>query len=165
MGDELGGIAEQSRIRFARVGDAKLRAELEKLVYDGRGHVSIASVPGMEDRTLVVNGFSRSYAMTGWRLGYLAGPAKIVAEVLMIHQHSVTCAPSFIQKAAVAALAGPQGDLHSSAIRGRSAALWACISRLGIPALCVFLTSPRIWCILGRHHQLNMSLKGCEQDE
>jgi len=85
----------------------------EKLVYDGREHVSIASLPGMENRTLVVNGFSKSYAMTGWRLGYLVGPAKIVGTVLMVHQHSVTCATSFIQKAAVAALAGPQDDLRS----------------------------------------------------
>lgn len=85
----------------------------EKLVYDGREHVSIASLPGMYERTIVVNGFSKSYAMTGWRLGYLVGPAKIVGTVLMVHQHSVTCATSFIQKAAVAALAGPQDDLRS----------------------------------------------------
>lgn len=83
----------------------------EKLVYDGHQHVSIASLPGMRDRTFVVNGFSKSYAMTGWRLGYVAGPADLMGVVLKVHQHSVTCATSFAQKAAVAALKGPQDDL------------------------------------------------------
>ncbi len=83
----------------------------EKLVYEGRRHRSVASLPGMRERTFVVNGFSKSYAMTGWRLGYMAGPANLMGAVLKVHQHSVTCATSFAQKAAVAALTGPQDDL------------------------------------------------------
>lgn len=83
----------------------------EKLVYDGRVHRSIASLPGMRERTFLVNGFSKSYAMTGWRLGYLAGPANLMGPVLKVHQHSVTCATSFAQKAAVAALTGPQDEV------------------------------------------------------
>ena len=84
----------------------------EKLVYDDRRHVSIATLPGMRERTLVVNGFSKTYAMTGWRLGYVAGPASLIGAVLKVHQHSVTCATSFVQSAAVAALNGPQDDME-----------------------------------------------------
>jgi aspartate aminotransferase len=80
----------------------------EKLIYDGLAHISIASFPGMWERTLILNGLSKSHAMTGWRLGYLAGPEPLIGEMLKIHQHSATCAASFVQEAAVAALNGPQ---------------------------------------------------------
>jgi aspartate aminotransferase len=85
----------------------------EKLVYDGRQHVSVAGLPGMRNRTIVVNGFSKAYAMTGWRLGYLAAPVGIVDTVIKVHQHTVTCATSFGQKAAVVALDGPQDELRA----------------------------------------------------
>ncbi|HEY9088814.1 MAG TPA: pyridoxal phosphate-dependent aminotransferase [Anaerolineaceae bacterium] len=80
----------------------------ETLAYDGTEHISIASLPGMLPRTLILNGLSKSHAMTGWRLGYVAGPAACIKQMLKIHQHSTTCATSFVQKAAVAALEGPQ---------------------------------------------------------
>jgi aspartate aminotransferase len=80
----------------------------EKLVYDGAVHRSIASLPGMWERTLTLNGFSKAYAMTGWRLGFLAAPAPIVKQILKVHSHSVTCAASFSQRGAVVALNGPQ---------------------------------------------------------
>jgi aspartate aminotransferase len=80
----------------------------EKLVYDGAVHRSIASLPGMQERTLTLNGFSKAYAMTGWRLGFLAAPAPIVRQILKVHSHSVTCAASFSQRGAVVALNGPQ---------------------------------------------------------
>ncbi|MEJ5199009.1 MAG: pyridoxal phosphate-dependent aminotransferase [Anaerolineae bacterium] len=80
----------------------------EKLIYDGEEHISIASLSGMWERTLILNGLSKSHAMTGWRLGYIAGPEPLVTEMLKIHQHSATCASSFVQEAAVAALNGPQ---------------------------------------------------------
>jgi aspartate aminotransferase len=80
----------------------------EKLIYDGRQHISIAGLPGMWERTLTLNGLSKSHAMTGWRLGYIAGPAQLIGELLKVHQHSTTCASSFVQRAAVAALNGPQ---------------------------------------------------------
>lgn len=80
----------------------------EKIIFDGNKNISIASLPDMKEFTITVNGFSKAYAMTGWRLGYLAGPDKIVKEILKVHQHSATCAPSFVQKAGVAALKGPQ---------------------------------------------------------
>jgi len=80
----------------------------ERLIYDGRQHISIAGLPGMWERTLTLNGLSKSHAMTGWRLGYIAGPAQLIGELLKVHQHSTTCASSFVQRAAVAALKGPQ---------------------------------------------------------
>jgi aspartate aminotransferase len=80
----------------------------EKLVFDGRRHVSIATLPGMKDRTLVLNGLSKSHAMTGWRVGYVAGPAPLIEEMLKVHQHSATCVAGCVQMGAAAALTGPQ---------------------------------------------------------
>jgi len=83
----------------------------EKLVYDGREHISIATLPGMAERTLVVNGFSKAYAMTGWRLGYVAGPMPLIRQIMKVHSHSATCATSFAQWGAVTALEGPQDSI------------------------------------------------------
>ena len=80
----------------------------EKILYDGQKHISIATLPGMAERTLVFNGLSKAYAMTGWRLGYVAGPGSFLQQIEKIHSHSVTCATSFVQKAGVVALNGPQ---------------------------------------------------------
>ena len=80
----------------------------EKLIYDGRTHLSIAALPGMRERTVTLNGFSKAYAMTGWRLGFLAAPLPIVKQMLKLFSHSLTCAASFSQRGAVAALTGPQ---------------------------------------------------------
>ncbi|WP_232666704.1 pyridoxal phosphate-dependent aminotransferase [Pseudonocardia sp. TRM90224] len=82
----------------------------EKIIYRGR-HISMAAVPGCAERTLTVNGFSKAYAMTGWRLGYIAGPTDVITEVLKAAQHTVGCAGSFVQQGGIAALTGPQGDL------------------------------------------------------
>ena len=80
----------------------------EKLVYDGAEHVSIGSLPGMEGRVITVNGFSKSYAMTGWRVGYVAAEKKLVDEMSKLHYYLVLCASTIAQKAAYAALTGPQ---------------------------------------------------------
>jgi aspartate aminotransferase len=80
----------------------------EKILYDGQRHTSIATLPGMAERTLVFNGLSKAYAMTGWRLGYVAGPRPYLEQIEKVHSHSVTCATSFVQKAGVVALNGPQ---------------------------------------------------------
>jgi aspartate aminotransferase len=80
----------------------------EKIMYDGREHLSLAAFPGMAERTLTVNGFSKAYAMTGWRLGYVAGPAPLIRQIMKVHSHSATCATSFAQWGGVAALEGPQ---------------------------------------------------------
>lgn len=80
----------------------------EHLVYDGHRHVSFATLPEMRDRTVVVNGMSKAYAMTGWRIGYLAAPSVLSEQILKVQQHVVTCAASFGQIAATEALQGPQ---------------------------------------------------------
>lgn len=67
-------------------------------------HVSIASIPGMRERTIVINGFSKSYAMTGWRLGYACGPKEIIEQMTKVHQFAIMCAPTTSQYAAVEAL-------------------------------------------------------------
>jgi len=77
----------------------------------GDNHVSIAEFPGMKERTIVINGFSKSYAMTGWRLGYAAGPADIIAQMIKIHQFAIMCAPTTSQYAAVEALRNGDDDV------------------------------------------------------
>ncbi len=75
-------------------------------------HVSIASLPGMQERTLVINGFSKAYAMTGWRLGYACGPADIIKQMTKIHQFAIMCAPTTSQYAAVEALKKGDADIE-----------------------------------------------------
>ena len=79
----------------------------EKVIYD-REHESLANFEGMEERTITVNGFSKSYAMTGWRLGYLAAPHDLVSQMMKVQSHSVSHAASFVQHAGIAALKGDQ---------------------------------------------------------
>lgn len=78
----------------------------------GSNHVSIASFPGMKERTIVINGFSKSYAMTGWRLGYAFGPRVIMDQILKIHQYAIMCAPTTSQYAAVSALKKGDADVE-----------------------------------------------------
>jgi aminotransferase len=80
----------------------------EKLVYDGAEHISIGSVQGMEDRTITVNGFSKAYAMTGWRIGYVVAEKKLSDILRKLHYYAVLCPNAISQKAAAAALTGPQ---------------------------------------------------------
>jgi aspartate aminotransferase len=83
----------------------------EKLVFDGRSHRSIASLPGMADRTLTINGLTKSYAMTGWRMGWLVGPAPIIKLATRMNSQTVSCAATFTMHACVAALNGPQDSI------------------------------------------------------
>ena len=78
----------------------------------GSDHTTIASFPGMKDRTVLINGFSKSYAMTGWRLGYAAAPRVILEQMLKIHQFAIMCAPTTSQYAAVAALRDGDKDVQ-----------------------------------------------------
>ncbi|MDO8841649.1 pyridoxal phosphate-dependent aminotransferase [Methanocalculus sp.] len=80
----------------------------EKLVYDGAEHISLASIHDMAERTVTVNGFSKAYAMTGWRLGYAAGPAPVINYMNRIQQHSVSHPTTFVMWGGVAALTGDQ---------------------------------------------------------
>lgn len=83
------------------------------LTYTDEPHVSIASLPGMRERTIVINGFSKSHAMTGWRLGYACGPELILKQMLKIHQYAIMCAPTTSQYAAVAALRRGDEDVEN----------------------------------------------------
>ena len=74
-----------------------------ELTYNGK-HVSIASIPGMKERTILVNGFSKAFSMTGWRLGYAAAPKEAISQMTKIHQYAVMCAPTTSQYAAIEAL-------------------------------------------------------------
>ena len=82
-----------------------------ELTYKGK-HVSIASLPGMQERTVLINGFSKAYAITGWRLGYACGPADIIKQMTKIHQFAIMCAPTTSQYAAVEALKNGDDDIE-----------------------------------------------------
>lgn len=101
--EDLKGIAE-----LAEDHDFFILADeiYENIIYDGEHH-SIASFDGLYDRTITINGLSKSYAMTGWRVGWLVAPHDIHMQVAMLQQHTITCIPPFIQFAGIAALRGP----------------------------------------------------------
>ena len=98
--DDLEKIAKILRERQIIVLSDEIYAELTY----GRRHVSIASLPDMWERTVVVSGFSKAYAMTGWRLGYICAPAPLAKQMLKIHQYAIMCAPTTAQLAAITAL-------------------------------------------------------------
>lgn len=105
--EELKEIAEVVIEKDIFVMSDEIYSELS---YNG-DHVSIASLPGMQERTLVINGFSKSYAMTGWRLGYAAGPKELIEQMIKIHQFAIMCAPTTSQYAAVEALKNGDEDV------------------------------------------------------
>ena len=84
-----------------------------QLVYDGTEHISIASLPGMKERTITLGGFSKAYSMTGWRLGYMCAPKEIISACVRVHQYTITCASSFVQDAAVTALTDCADDVEA----------------------------------------------------
>ena len=108
---DLEKIAEIVREHDLYVISDEIYSELTYL----EQHVTIASLQGMRDRTIVINGFSKSHAMTGWRLGYACGPRIIIEQMLKIHQFAIMCAPSTSQYAGVEALRN--GDEDVAAMR------------------------------------------------
>lgn len=112
--------AVMEREELERIADVITRHDLyvlsdeiyAELSYTGKPHVSIASLPGMRDRCVVVNGFSKAFAMTGWRLGYAAGPMYILKQMLKIHQYAIMCAPTTAQYAAIEALKNGAQDIE-----------------------------------------------------
>lgn len=80
----------------------------EKIIYAEEKHYSIASFPGMKERTITINGYSKTYAMTGWRLAYVAADQRLIASMLKVHQYTTTCVTSFAQSGAVVATKGSQ---------------------------------------------------------
>lgn len=101
----------------------------------GRDHVSIAQIPGMKERTILINGFSKSYAMTGWRLGYACGPRLILDQMLKIHQFAIMCAPTTSQYAAVEALRNGDRDVQEmrEAYNQRRRYLMHAFKEMGLP--------------------------------
>lgn len=85
----------------------------ERLVYEGHEQVSIARFPGMKERTVIINGFSKAYAMTGWRMGYAAGPRAVIGAMANLQGHVTSNASSLVQVASVAALKGPTGPIDA----------------------------------------------------
>lgn len=83
-----------------------------ELTYTDEKHVSIASLPGMKERTIVINGFSKAYAMTGWRLGYAAAPVNILKQMIKVHQYVIMCAPTTSQYAAIEAMRNGDSDVE-----------------------------------------------------
>ena len=98
---DLEGIAEVIRDTDIMVISDEIYAEL---TFGGKAHVSIASLEGMQERTVVVNGFSKAFSMTGWRLGYACGPQEIMEQITKIHQYAIMCAPTTSQYAAITAM-------------------------------------------------------------
>ena len=108
--EDLEAIAAILRERDILVISDEIYAEL---TYGGKPHVSIASLPGMAERTVLVNGFSKTFSMTGWRMGYACGPAPIMQEIRKIHQYAIMCAPTTSQYAAIEALRSCENDVHA----------------------------------------------------
>mgnify|MGYP004641615525 FL=1 len=106
--EDLEGLAAVLRETDALILSDEIYAEL---TYGAR-HVSIASLPGMRERTLLVSGFSKAYAMTGWRLGYLAAPGAMIREIFKIHQYGIMCAPTTAQFGAIEAMQNGDGDVE-----------------------------------------------------
>ena len=127
---DLEEIAEVLRGTGVCVLSDEIYAELTY----GEKHVSIASIPGMRERTVVVNGFSKAYAMTGWRLGYTLAPEYFTKQMAKVHQYAIMCAPTVSQYAAVEALCNGDGDIEymKSEYEGRRRLIVSELKRIGI---------------------------------
>ena len=109
-----------SRAQMLAIADAAERHDLlvisdeiyDRLVYDGE-HVCVPSLPGMRERTVLLGGFSKAYAMTGWRVGFVAAPAELLAGIVKIHQYTALCASNPSQRAAIEALRAGEGDVQA----------------------------------------------------
>ena len=106
-----------------------------ELSYTGKKHYSLIDLPGMVERTIYINGFSKAYAMTGWRLGYCCGPEEILAQMVKIHQFAIMAAPTMSQYAGTMALKNGAGDVEMmrDSYNQRRRYLMAELERLGIP--------------------------------
>ncbi len=107
--EELEAIADVLRGTDIMVLSDEIYAELH---YGEKPHVSFANIEGMRERTITVNGFSKAYAMTGWRLGFVCAPKEITAQMFKIHQYAIMCAPTASQLAAVEAMKNGDGDVE-----------------------------------------------------
>ncbi len=106
---DLEAIAEVLRETNIIVISDEIYAEL---TFGGEKHTCFAAIEGMKERTVVVNGFSKAYSMTGWRMGYACGPKEIMSQIVKIHQYAIMCAPTTSQYAAIEALKNGDGDIE-----------------------------------------------------
>ena len=129
--EDLKAIAEVVEEKDLFVLSDEIYAEL---TYGGN-HVSFASLPGMKERTITINGFSKSHAMTGWRLGYACGSAPIIKQMTKVHQFAIMCAPTNSQYAAVEALRNGDADVEEmrQAYNGRRRYLLHAFEEMGLP--------------------------------
>lgn len=129
--EDLKAIAEVVEEKDLFVLSDEIYAEL---TYGGN-HVSFASLPGMKERTITINGFSKSHAMTGWRPGYACGPAPIIKQMTKVHQFAIMCAPTNSQYAAVEALRNGDADVEEmrQAYNGRRRYLLHAFEEMGLP--------------------------------
>ncbi len=107
--EELAAIAHVAAERDLLVISDEI---YDRLVYDG-SHTCFAALPGMRERTILLGGFSKAYAMTGWRVGYVAAPAEVLAGIVKVHQYTALCAPIMSQKAALEALRTGEADVRA----------------------------------------------------
>jgi aspartate/methionine/tyrosine aminotransferase len=110
----------------------------EYLTYDGRRHTSIAALPGMWERTITISGFSKTYSVTGWRLGYAIAPAALTEPLRNVHDFLTVCAPAPLQQAMLTALALPDSYVEdlAAAYAGRRAAFLDVLERSGFDPVC-----------------------------
>ncbi len=131
--DELAALAA-----FAERHDLLVLADeiYDRLLYEGT-HTCFATLPGMADRTLLLNGFSKAYAMTGWRIGYVCGPPDIISAMMCVHSYTMMCAPTVAQRGAIEALRhGRQEMLRMvEAYNQRRRLFTRGLSRLGLPCV------------------------------
>ena len=131
--EELLALAEVIRDKNIAVLSDEIYAELTF----GKRHVSIANIDGMAERTIIASGFSKAYAMTGWRLGYLCGPKPWIAQMTKLHQYAIMCAPTASQFAAVEALRNGDGDIADmcAEYNRRRVFIHNGLNKIGIPTL------------------------------
>jgi aminotransferase len=129
---EVKGIADFAKERDLVVITDEIYSEL---TYDGAARVSVASLPGMKKRTIFLNGFSKTWAMTGFRVGFACAPAEMIEAMMKIHQYTMLCAPILSQKAALEALNG--GETDTAAMRGeylkRRNFIHGALNEMGLP--------------------------------
>lgn len=106
-----------------------------ELAYDNAKHVSIGSYPGMKDYAIILNGFSKSFAMTGWRIGYIAAPAELLAQIVKLHGYNTICAPIFSQYAAVEGLKNGWKDVEKMRVsyQQRRNLMYKAFCDMGLP--------------------------------
>jgi aminotransferase len=138
-----GGVARKADLEkiaaFAVEKDLLVVADeiYAELTYEGE-HISIATLPGMQERTVFLHGFSKAFAMTGYRIGYACGPAPIIAAMTRVHQYSMLCAPILSQEAAIEALRNgePEVERMKTAYRRRRDFVVRRLNEMGLDCLC-----------------------------